>query len=260
MKIVVCVKQVPNTMHMEIDKKTNNLIRDKVDFILNPFDVYAIEEGVRIKEQIGDSELVAMSMGVMSTEKTLKEAISLGVDQAILLHDKKFAGADTLATAYTLAKGMTQLSPIDLIICGRQAIDGDTAQVGPSLATKLNIPYVTNVKKVMTLDKHMMVCHRLTESGYDVIQVQLPALITVVKDINVPRLPSLKDVIKANKATVEIWDAQTIGADIKKCGRVGSPTRVMNTYKPHYRATTQIIEGKREEQVKVLVNKLRQYI
>ncbi len=200
MRIICCIKQVPDTGNIKINHETNNLIRTGVDSILNPFDSYAIEEALRIKERGFDAEIIALTMGPPQAEQILREAISLGVDRVIHLSDIKFAGADTLATSYTLAHAIKKIGDFDLIISGKQAIDGDTAQVGPELAEILDIPLINYVRKIEEIRSDLVVCERLLESGYEVMESPLPALMTVVKEINVPRLPSLRGKMKARKA------------------------------------------------------------
>ncbi|MDD5603113.1 MAG: electron transfer flavoprotein subunit beta/FixA family protein, partial [Eubacteriales bacterium] len=182
-----------------MNKETNTIIREGVESIINPFDTYAVEEGIRIKENT-QGKATVLSMGIPSVAEMLKETIALGVDDAVLLSDRAFAGSDTWATAYALSMGVRKIGHYDLIICGKQATDGDTAQVGPSLAEKLGIPHITCVRKIEELRDGYIRCQRLTDDGYDVVETALPALITVVKEINEPRLPSLKGMIKAKKA------------------------------------------------------------
>lgn len=191
MNVIVCIKQVPGTTEVKMNKETNTIIREGIKSIINPFDTFAIEEALRIKDKF-NSKVTGLSMGIPDTSILLKEAMSLGVDEAYLLSDRAFAGADSLATAYTLSMGIKYINDYDLIICGKQATDGDTAQVGPSLAGKLNIPYITYVSEIQELKDGYIKCKRLIENGYEIIESTLPALITVVEDINVPRLPSIK--------------------------------------------------------------------
>ena len=198
MNIVVCVKQVPGTSEVKINKETNTIIRDEAEAIINPFDEYAIEEGVRVKENVGGSVTV-ISMGIPKTAELLRETIAVGVDEAVLLTDKAFAGADTLATSYTHSMGIKKLGDYDLIICGKQATDGDTAQVGPSLAEKLGVPHTTNVRKIEEIKEGYIRCQRMTDDGYEVVEMPLPAVIAVVKEINEPRYRSLKGELKAKK-------------------------------------------------------------
>ena len=254
MNIVVCVKQVPGTNEVKMNKETNTLIREGATAIINPFDTYAIEEGLRVKDNFG-GKVTVLSMGIPKVSDLLKEAIALGVDDAILLSDRCFAGADSLATSYTLSMGIKKIGQVDLIICGKQAIDGDTAQVGPSLASKLGLPHTTYVRKIEEISDGYIRCQRLTEDGYEVIEMPLPALITVVKEINEPRLPSMKGMMRAKKATVAIWTADDINADKDLVGLKGSPTQVVSTFIPQHNVNSEMIDGKPEEQAKKLVDK-----
>ncbi len=190
MHIVVLVKQVPDTSEVKINRETNTLIRDGVPSIINPYDMYAIEEALRLREK-HRGKVTAITMGPPQAAEALKEAVALGVDEVVLLSDRSFAGADTWATSYTLSQGIKKLGDFDLIIAGKQAIDGDTAQVGPETADMLGIPFVAYIKKIEQVEGKKMVAERLMDEGYDVVETSLPALITVVKEINQPRVPSL---------------------------------------------------------------------
>ena len=188
MNIAVCIKQVPDTANVRIDPETNTLIREGVDSIINPFDMYAIEEAVRVKEKT-DGKVTVVTMGPPQAESALREAVSMGCDEAVLVSDRAFAGSDTWATSYTLALAIKKLGKFDIIFCGKQAADGDTAQVGPGVSMHLDIPQVTYVKKIEELKDNSAIVERMTEEGYEVIQTPLPALFTVVKEINQPRIP-----------------------------------------------------------------------
>lgn len=255
LNIIVCVKQVPGTSEVKMNKETNTIIREGVDSIINPFDTYAVEEGLRLKEQT-DGKVTALSMGIPFVADMLKETIALGVDETVLLSDRAFAGSDTLATAYALSMGIKKIGEYDLVICGKQATDGDTAQVGPSLAEKLGIPHTTYVRKIEEIRDDAIRCQRMTEDGYEVIEMTLPAVITVVKEINEPRLPSLKGMMRAKKAAVNVWTADDIDADKKLCGLMGSPTQVISTFVPVHDVKSEMIEGEPEEQAKRLAVKL----
>jgi len=255
LNVVVCVKQVPATNEVKMNKETNTIIREGVESIINPFDMYAIEEGLRIRENLGGNVTV-LSMGIPSVAEQLKEAIALGVDDAILLSDRTFAGSDTLATSYALSMGIKRIGKYDLIICGKQATDGDTAQVGPSLAEKLGIAHTTYVKKIEEIKEGYIRCQRMTEDGYEVIEMPLPALITVVKEINEPRLPSLRGMMKAKKANINIWTASEVDANPELCGLKGSPTQVVKTFVPEHNVISEMIEGTPDVQAKKLADKL----
>ncbi len=257
MKIIVCIKQVPETTSVRIDPKTNTLIREGVQSVINPFDMNAIEAALQLKEGCG-GEIVAISMGPPQAEEALREAISLGVDEAILLTDKAFAGGDTLATSYTLSRAIKKLGSFDLIICGKQAIDGDTAQVGPELAEMLNLPQVCFVRKIEEIKDTLMTVQRALEDGYEVVEVNLPALITVVKEINEPRLPSLRGKLAAKKKEIAKWGAADLDIVPEQVGLVGSATQVVRTFTPPPRKDRKILQGEVKDMVKELVAELKE--
>ncbi len=231
MKIIVCIKQVPDTTNVRINPETNTLVREGVQSIINPFDTYAIEEGVRLKEKHGGT-LTAITMGPPQASEALREAIGLGADNAFLVSDRAFAGADTLATAFALACAIRHLGGADVILMGRQAIDGDTGQVGPGLAENLDISHVTDIRKIEEIVDGRIVVERLLEEGYARIAARLPVVLTVVKEINTPRLPSLKGKLAAKKAEVPVLTAADIGAEVQRLGLNGSPTQVMKIFTP----------------------------
>lgn len=255
MNVIVCVKQVPGTTEVKMNKETNTIIREGVESIINPFDMYAVEEALRIKEQCG-GKVTAISMGIPSVSDLLKETIALGADEAVLLSDRAFAGADTLATSYTLSMGIRKIGNYDIIICGKQATDGDTAQVGPSLAEKLGIPHTTYVRKIEEIREGYIRCQRLTDDGYEVVEMSLPAVITVVKEINEPRLPSLKGMMRAKKAVIPVWTLADISTDENLCGLKGSPTQVVKTFVPVHDINSEMFEGTADEQARCLADRL----
>lgn len=246
MNIIVCIKQVPETTEVRINPETNTLIREGVKSVINPFDVYAIEEGVRIKEKAG-GKVTIITMGPPQAESALREAISLGADDAILLSDRAFAGSDTWATSYTLAAAIKNIKDYDVIICGKQASDGDTAQVGPGIATHLDIPQVTYVKKVMEIKDKTIRVERMTEDGYEIIEAPFPVLFTVVKEINTPRMPSLKGIMRSKQAKISCWTHKDIEADFAQLGLNGSPTQVAKIFTPAPRGKSEMLEGSAEE-------------
>ncbi|HDL09669.1 MAG TPA: electron transfer flavoprotein subunit beta/FixA family protein [Candidatus Omnitrophica bacterium] len=260
MKIIVCIKQVPETTNVKIDPEKGTLIREGVDSIINPFDMYAIEEGLRIKERLGEGEVIIISMGPPQAEQALREAISMGADSAVLITDRKLAGSDTWATSYTLARAIEKIGDYNLILCGKQAIDGDTAQVGPGISSWLDIPQVTYVKKIRQITKDKAVVERMTEEGFDVIETPLPALFTVVKEINEPRLPSLKGKLRAKKMEIPVWGVEDLGLEDDKIGLNGSPTRVVKIFTPPPREKGMILKGQPQEAVDKLVEKLKDVV
>ena len=258
MKIAVCIKQVPDTTDVKIDPKTNTLVREGVASITNPFDEYAVEEALLTKEKHG-GEVHVISMGPPQAVEVLRNALAVGADKVYLVSDKAFAGADTLATAYTVAKTIQKVvGDVDLVICGKQAIDGDTAQVGPGIATRLGIPQLTYVAKVREIDpaKKKIVVERMLEHGREVVECSLPVVVTVMKDINEPRLPSLLGIKKAAKATIPTWTAKEIGVDENRVGLKGSPTWVWKVFSPESRGGGEVLKGELTEVVPLLINKL----
>jgi electron transfer flavoprotein beta subunit len=259
MKIIVCIKQVPDAKDVRLDPVTNTLAREGVQSIMNPYDQHALEEGVRLKE-IHGGEVVVVTMGPPQAEEMLRQAISCGADRAVLVSDRAFAGADTWATSYTLEHALKKIGSFDLILCGKQAIDGDTAQVGPGLATRLNIPYMTCVQKIREGSETGLIVERMMDDGYDVVSVDYPALLTVVKDINEPRVPSLKGKMKAKKAEIIKLSAEDIGADPACIGLPGSPTKVVNVFPPDARSDRSVLTGTLDEQLDQLVERLMPYL
>jgi len=259
MNIVVCVKQVPDTKDVRLDPETNTMAREGVESIMNPYDRHALEEAVCLKEAHGGTVTV-LSMGPPQAADVLRESISCGADRGVLVSDRGFAGADTWATSYTLARAIDTIGGADLILCGKQAIDGDTAQVGPGLAARMNLPYVTCVQKTREAGDDFITVERMMDDGYDVVRLPLPALLTVVKDINEPRVPSLKGKMRAKKATIETLTAEDIGADPNCIGLAGSPTQVVKVFSPEARGDREIFTGSVDEQVQQLVDRLRVYL
>lgn len=259
MKIIVCVKQVPDAKDVRLDPKTNTLAREGVESIMNPYDRHALEEAVAIKELQGGTVTV-LTMGPPQAEAVLREAIACGADEGVLISDRAFAGADTWATSYTLAKAVQSLGDFDLILCGKQAIDGDTAQVGPGLACRLQVPFATCVQKTRFVSAESIEVERMMDDGFDVLRLPLPALMTVVKDINEPRVASLKGKMKAKKAEIRTYSAADIGADPQCIGLAGSPTQVVRVFSPEPRGDRQIFSGSVDEQVDQLVACLRAHL
>jgi electron transfer flavoprotein alpha/beta subunit len=260
LNIIVCIKQVPDTTEVKINPETGTLIREGVPSIINPFDTYAIEEGLRLKEQFG-GKVTVISMGPPQAMEALKEAVAMGADEAILLSDRAFAGSDTWATAYTLSNAIQKLGPFDIILCGKQAIDGDTGQVGPGIARQLDISQLTYVFKIRELDPEAgtIVVERLLEEGREVVETSLPALLTVVKDINQPRYPTFMGIRRATRMEIPTWTADDLcEADLDRCGLKGSPTQVVRVFSPPRReGTVDLIEADSlDEAAGILADKL----
>jgi len=255
LRIIVCIKQVPDTAEVRINPETNTLIREGVPSIINPYDMHAIEAGLEIRDKMG-GKVTVLTMGPPQAEDALREVISMGADEAVLLTDRAFAGSDTLVTSYTLAKAVKKLGA-DIIFCGKQAIDGDTAQVGPELAEFLNIPHIAYVRKIEDIKNSSIKVQRLMDDGYDIVESSLPVLLTVVKELNEPRLPSLKGKIAAKKAEIKRMAPVDIGANEEELGLKGSPTQVKKIFAPEARSGRMMLKGTTEEQVNALVKELR---
>lgn len=261
MHIVVCVKQVPDTTEVKMDPKTNTLDRSSAPAIINPYDAHAVEEAVRLKREF-KGKVSIISMGPPQAQDVIKKCIEMGADEGYLLSDRAFAGSDTLATSYIITMGIKRImekEPVDLVFCGKQAIDGDTAQVGPGIAGRLGIPQLTYVEKVESVDlnKNMITVHRKIDNGYEVIQSKLPCLVTVEKSINELSYSPLPDMIRAARYKAVMWGINGFDADLNQLGLKGSPTSVRRVFAPPQRAGGEILKGSTEEAVKILVNNLK---
>jgi electron transfer flavoprotein beta subunit len=254
--IIVCIKQVPDTEKVQINRETNTLIREGVPSIINPFDENALEAAIQLKEK-HDARVIVISMGPPQVEEALRQTIAMGADEIILVSDRAFAGADTWATSYTLSQTIKQVGNFDLILCGKQAIDGDTAQVGPGIAEFLDIPQITFAKEI-TYENEKLRVKRVIEDGYELIETDLPVLVTVNKEINEPRYPSLKGKMKAKSAALEVFNSEYIKADENKIGLNGSPTKVVKIFSPPVKGNTEIYSGEPEESAKQVVNKIKE--
>ncbi len=253
MRIVVALKQVPDTADVRIDPERNTLVRDGVPSIMNPFDAYALEEGLRWRDALG-GEVVAITMGPPQAEEMLREALSIGADRAVLLTDRAFAGSDTWATSNTLAAAVRKLGGVDLVFAGKQAIDGDTAQVGPGIAASLDWPQVTFVGRVREVSEGRLVAERFVEGGFEVVECPLPAVLTMLKDANVPRMPSLRGKMRARTADVTRWGREDLGLTPEETGLDGSPTRVVRIATPEARAGGELHRGAPEELARILAD------
>jgi electron transfer flavoprotein alpha/beta subunit len=257
MNIVVCIKQVPDTQEVRLDPVTHTLKREGVKAIINPFDLYALEEGLRVKDTQG-GKVTVITMGPPQAEEALREALGFGADAAVLLSDRAFAGADTWATALTLSKAIEKLDGADLIFTGKQAIDGDTAQVGPMLAAILDIPYAAWARKLSFGGDGALTVERLLDHGYDAVEVKLPALVTVVKEINEPRVPSFKAKMRAKKEVIPVWGATDLGLTEEEVGLSGSFTQVVKVFPPPARGQSEVWTGEPAELAGRLWSRLKQ--
>lgn len=291
MELLVCIKQVPDTSEIKLDPETNTLIRTGLPSIVNPFDMNALEAALEIKDKVKGAVVSVITMGPPQADAALRECLTMGADKAYLISDRAFAGADTLATSYTIASAIKKLQAdqgrsFDLILCGKQAIDGDTAQVGPQIAEELGIPQITYVNKVSLIaddnDEHILPVEdqesagaaepiaegstvtaiqveREHEEGYEVLEVKLPALITAVKTLNEPRYPTLWNSIRAIRSEVTTITAADMTVESERLGLSGSPTRVRKVYSPPVRSKGLIIQDETPaEAVKSLMNVLEE--
>ena len=257
MNVIVCIKQVPAKIKIEIDPKTGTLASGGVDRAINPPDLYALEEGLCIKEKT-TGKVTVLTVGPAKADESMKEAIGYGADEAILLSDPAFQGSDTWATSHILAKAIKKIGQFDLVLCGKQSIDGETGQVGPMLAEALGVPFVSLVNKIEELGQGSMKVMRMSDEGHQLIEMVLPGVITVVKEINVPRIPSLRGLMAAKKAKVPVWNAQELGVDPATVGAAGSPTRVSKVFFPQRQTKSEMLKGSPENQVEQIMERLRQ--
>ena len=251
MRIIVCIKQVPSTNEVHLDPVTGTIQRDGRQSVTNPYDTFSLEEAVRLKERYG-GEIQVLSMGIPGVEALLRDAVSRGADAGLLMSDRAFAGSDTLVTSYTLSLGVKQSGPFDLILCGKMAIDGDTAQIGPELAEHLGIPHVADVTSILSAEDGTLTCERERGGARETIRVRLPALLTIQKDINMPRMPSIAGVRRGMEASIRIIGAADAGADPARTGLDGSPTQVVRTYTPERSSKAVVIGGTPSEQASTI--------
>lgn len=242
MHIVVCIKQVPDSAQIRVHPVTNTIMRQGVPTIINPFDLYSLEEALRLRDQLG-AKVTVVTMGPPMAETSLRKAIAYGADDAVLLTDRRFAGSDTLATSYALASLLTKIhgdNPIDMVFCGKQTIDGDTAQVGPGIAKRMNLNQLTYVAKVVEIDrdKGEVTVQRRAEGGVQVLKTKLPCMITMLEGTNTMRYGSMADSFRAARYDLPTMNADDAGVeDVKKCGLRGSPTVVKKVFAPKANAT-----------------------
>jgi electron transfer flavoprotein alpha/beta subunit len=259
MNIIVCIKQVPDTNEVKIDPVKGTLIREGVPSIINPDDKNALEEALRIKDEKENVKVTVLSMGPPQAEVALVEAIAMGADEGILLSDRAFAGSDTWATSTALAAGIKHIGDYDIIFCGRQAIDGDTAQVGPQIAEHLGIPQVTYVEELNIEEENIRV-RRALEDGYFIIESKLPVLVTAIKELNEPRYPSIKGIYEAYRENkIKVLSAEDIRADEDNIGLDGSPTQVNKSFTPPGKGgKSEMLDGSPKEQARKLIVRLKE--
>jgi electron transfer flavoprotein beta subunit len=253
MRIVVCVKQVPDTTEVKLDPKTHTLIREGIPSILNPYDQFSVEECVRLKYEAGEGKIIVITMGPPQARSALMRCLALGADEAVLISDKAFAGSDTFATSYTLSKAIKKIGGFDVIFCGQQAIDGDTAQVGPELAQQLGIPQITYVEKIELKGKNKLIVYKQTDGGYNILEAKTPLLLTLLPPSSFqPEHPPMSKILMAKKKPYFVWDVKSLGGDISKFGLDGSFTQVIKTYSPPLRGKCEKINGGNKEAAKKL--------
>jgi electron transfer flavoprotein beta subunit len=259
MNIIVLVKQVPDTTEVKLDPKTGSLIREGVESIINPDDRHAIEAAVSLKET-SEGRVTALSMGPLQAIDAISEAMGMGADRGILLSDSAFSGADTWATSSTLGKAIEKIEPYDLVLSGRQAIDGDTAQIGPQVAEYLNIPHVSYVCEIEEVRKAAVVVKRRLEDGVERVECDLPALLTVISELNRPRYADVSRLIDAckEKSPIEVWNAADIGVQVREVGLEGSLTHVIKTFAPKFERQGEMLEGDSKGVVQELVGRLKE--
>ena len=249
MKIIVCVKQVPDTTEVRIDKETNTLIREGVPSILNPDDANALEQALQLKDKYDDVTVTVLSMGPPQADVMLRECLAMGADEAVLLTDRAFGGSDTWATSNALAAAIRKIGKYDIILAGRQAIDGDTAQVGPQIAEKLDLPQVTYVQE-FKIDKDLKKIRvkRALEDGYEEIEIETPCMLTAIKELNQPRYMNIKGIFDPEKK-ITTWNAADIEVDLTTVGLKASPTNVYRSFTPKPKGKGVLLEGDSEKQI-----------
>lgn len=259
MKIIVCAKQVPDTNEVKIDPVKGTLIREGVPSILNPDDANALEAALAIKDEKPGTTVSVVSMGPPQATYMLKECIAMGADDAYLLSSRAFGGADTCATSTTIAAGIEKIGDYDLVFAGRQAIDGDTAQVGPQVAQRLGLPFVTYVQKIRELKDKSIIVERQLEDGYEVIEVSLPCVLTAVKELNEPRYMNIGRIIEAcEEEYITVWNENDVCLDPNNCGLTASPTQVFRSFTPSPKGKGEMLTGTITEMATALVNNLKE--
>lgn len=258
--IVVCIKQVPDPEHfskVSLDPVTKTITREGIPVIINPWDKYALEEGLRIRERFS-GKVAVLTMGPPQAKRALEQALAMGVDEAFFLCDRAFAAADTLATAYTLARGIQKIGRIDLVLCGNETVDSGTGQVGPQVAQLLGITCITCVKEITFEGERTLVVKRAVERGHMILKVNLPALLAVTKEINKPRLITAFGIVEAAEKDIQVWGYEDIGAELDNIGSKGSPTKVLETVKRPRRRKGEIMAGSPEEMVKKAIQRVKE--
>lgn len=259
MNIVVPIKQVPETGNVKIDEETGTVIREDIETIINPLDLYAIEAAIKIKEEYG-ATITVISMGPESAEKAIREAIAMGCDKGILITGSEFAGSDTWATSLVLSRVIEQMATYDLVIAGEKATDGETGQVGPEISSILNIPLGAYTSRIIKIDNNSITIERLLEEGYETLKLSLPALITVVKEIGSPRLPTLMGKKLAKKLIILHLSARDISLSPDETGLRGSPTRVVKIYRPSILRNVNLLKALNDREIDIAIKEVISFL
>lgn len=259
MRIIVPIKQVPETSNVKMDPETGTVIRAGVETVVNPLDLYAVEAALALRERYGGT-VAALTMGPPQAAKALKEAVAMGCDEAVLVSDRKFGGSDTWATSYTLAQAIRKMGGFDLVVAGERATDGDTAQVGPGIAAWLDLPAATYVSRIEDVADGEMTLERLVEDGYQILAMRLPALITVVKEIASPRLPTLRGKKAAKAMTIPVFTAEDMEVDPAFLGLAGSPTKVVKIATPKVTRGGTTVRAEGDEETAEAVDRLLAFL
>ena len=256
MKIIVCIKQVPDTTEIRIDPVKGTLMRDGVPSILNPDDANALEAALQIKDEYPGTVVDVVTMGPQQASYALRECLVMGADDAYLLSSRAFGGADTCSTSTTLAYGIKKIGDYDFIFAGRQAIDGDTAQVGPQLAQRLGLPAATYVQNIREIRENSVILERQLEDGYEVLEIQRPCVLTAVRELNRPRYMSVIGIEKAYEKEITVWDERDLDIRPQDCGHSASPTKVFRSFTPPPKGKGEMLAGTVNEMAQSLVSKL----
>ena len=260
MRIIVPIKQVPETSAVKMDEETGTMVRDGVEAIVNPLDLYAVESAIRLRDAGVADEIVALSMGPPKAESALREVVAMGCDRAVLVSDRAFAASDTWGTSYVLAATIKKLGGADLVLCGERATDGDTGQVGPGIAAFLDQPIATYISCIETVNSDEIIVRRLVEDGYEHLAVTLPAVLTVIKEVADPRLPTLVGKRGARAIQVEVFSAADLDVDSTLLGLKGSPTRVVKIFRPQVARECELMVAEDEAGVEHACDRVMEFL
>jgi len=259
MNIIIPIKQVPETGNVKMDEETGTVVREGAASIINPLDLYAVETGIQLKEKLG-GKIIVITMGPRSAEKALREAISMGCDDGVLISGKEFAGSDTWVTSYVLSEAIKKIGDYDLILAGERATDGETGQVGPEIASFLDLPMAAYTSRIVELNIESVVIERLIEEEYETLRLSMPALLTVIKEISYPRLPTLRGEQRAKKIAIPVWSKDSMELDEADIGLKGSPTRVVKISTPQVLRNGMVIPADDEESIVRAVSQMLDFM